>query len=81
MKPSPNEQQKSYLYAKIYICKWKFEDKYAKNKKYVKARDHCHYTREDRGAAHSIWNLKYSVHKEIPIFHFFTMDLTMIISS
>ena len=30
----------------------------------------CHYTGEYRGAAHSIWNLKYSVSKKVPIaFH------------
>ena len=40
------------------------------NKKYCKVRDHCHYTGEYRGSAHSICNLKYSVHKRIPIvFH------------
>ena len=38
-----------------------------KDKKYHKVRDHCHYTGEYRGAAHSICNLKYSVHKNIPI--------------
>ena len=41
-----------------------------KDKKYCKVRDHCHYTVEYRGAAHSICNLKYSVPKKIPIvFH------------
>ena len=41
-----------------------------KDKKYCKVRDHCHYTGEYRGAAHSIYNLKYSVPKSIPIvFH------------
>ena len=41
-----------------------------KDKKYRKVRDHCHYTREYRGAAYSIYNLKYSVPKKIPIvFH------------
>ena len=33
-------------------------------------RDHCHHTREYRGAAHSISNLKYSAPKKIPrVFH------------
>ena len=40
------------------IYKEKFEDRYAKDKKYLKARDHCHYTRKHRGAAYSIHNLK-----------------------
>ena len=41
-----------------------------KDKKYVKVRDHCHYTGEYRGAVHSICNLKYSFPKQIPIvFH------------
>ena len=33
-----------------YICKEKLEDKHAKDKKYRKARDLCHYTGEHRGA-------------------------------
>ena len=41
-----------------------------KDKKHRKVRDHCHYTREYRGAARSISNSKYSVPKKIPIvFH------------
>ena len=28
-------------------------------KKYQKIRDHCHYTRKFRGAAHNICNLRY----------------------
>ena len=38
-----------------------------KDKKYRKARDHCHYTGQYRDAAHSICNLKNSVPKKIPI--------------
>ena len=48
----------------------KNENKYIKDKKYSKVRDHCHYTREYRSAAHSIYNLKYSVPKTLAIaFH------------
>ena len=35
-----------------------------------KVRDHCHYTREYRGAAHSVCNLQYKTSKTIPVvFH------------
>ena len=65
------EQQESYENAKIcYICKENFETKYVKVKTYCKVRDHCHYTGEYRGAAHSICNLNYCVPTKIPIiFH------------
>ena len=71
MKLSTKEQQESYDNVKIcYICKEKFENKYLKDKKYCKVRDHCQYRGEYIGAAHSICNLKYSVPKRIPIaFH------------
>ena len=78
MKLLTKEQQESYENAKIYyICKEKFENKYLKDKKYRKVRDHCHYTGKYRGAAHSICYLKYSVPQKI--MQFFIMDLTMII--
>ena len=71
-----NEQQKPYEKERFcYICKRKFEDKYNKDKKYHKGRNHCHYTSEYREAAHSICNLKYSIPKEIAII--FIMDLTI----
>ena len=56
-----------------HICKEKFC--YDKNKKseytlYHKARDHCHYAGNFRGAAHNICNLRYKVPKNIPlVFH------------
>ena len=35
-----------------------------------KVKDHCHYTGQYRGAAHSICNLRYKIPKEIPVvFH------------
>ena len=41
-----------------------------KDKKYRKVRDHYHHTGEYRGAPLSIYNIKHSVHKKIPIvFH------------
>ena len=48
----------------------KFENKYLKNKKLRKVRDHCPYTGESRGAAHSICNLKYRMPKKnLIVFH------------
>ena len=56
-----------------------------KDKKYRKVRDHCRFTGEYRGAAHSICNLKYSVPKKNPMFfrngsnydyHFIIKELT-----
>ena len=48
----------------------KIENKYLKEKKYCKVRDPCHYTKEYKGAAHTICNLKYNVPKIVPIvFH------------
>ena len=52
-----NEQQESNENAKIsYICKEKFEDKNAKDKRYRKFRDHCNYADEYTGVAQSICN-------------------------
>ena len=67
----PKEQHQSYENANIcYICKERFEYKYAKDRKYRKFNDNSHYTGENTGAAHSICNLKFSVPKEISIvFH------------
>ena len=57
MKLLTKVQQESYENAKIcYICKEKFKNNYLKDKKYHKIKEHCHYTIEYRGAAHSIYN-------------------------
>ena len=64
MKILTKEEQESYQNAKIcYICKGNFENKFVTGNKYFTVRDHCRYTGEYRGAAHSICNLKYSVLK------------------
>ena len=59
MAPLTKEQQESYKIVKIcFICKEKFENKYLKDKKHSKLRDHCHYTGEYRVLAHGICNLR-----------------------
>ena len=53
-----------------HICNRKFcTDKNGKSiyEVYHKVRDHCHYTREFRGAAHNICNLRYREQREIPV--------------
>ena len=57
--------QKSVVFVKknLKVNIWKI-------KKYCRVSEHCHYRGEYRGAAHSIFNLKYSVPKRISIvFH------------
>ena len=59
MKLLINKQQKSYKNSKTcYISKEKSEEEYAKDKRYCKAGDHCHYTGKYRGTARSLSNLK-----------------------
>ena len=41
-----------------YIRKERFKDKHGKDENYCKARYHCQYTSEYRGAAYRICNLK-----------------------
>ena len=68
MKLLTNEQQISYQTAKMwYICKENFKYKYSQDEKVT---NHCHCTREYRGAAHGVCNFKYSIPKNFPIvFH------------
>ena len=67
------KMQESVIFVK------KNENKYLKYKKYCKVRDYCHHTGEYRGAAHSIYNSRYGVPKEIPtVFH--TASMIIILS-
>ena len=60
------ELQESYNNSKTcFICEEKFENKYFKDEKFRKVRDHCHYTGNNRVAVHSIYKLKYSVPRNI----------------
>ena len=81
MKELTEDEKKCYDIAeKCHICDDKFikwdeskkedEDFKKRYKKYKKVRDHCHYTGQYRGPAHSICNLKYRLPNHIPIvFH------------
>ena len=52
-----------------HICKRIFKTG-DNNKKYLKVRNHCHYTGKYRGASHDICNLRYKIPKESPVvFH------------
>ena len=54
----------------VIFVKNKIEKNDMKDKKYHKVTNHCHYTWEYRDSVHSIYNLKYSTPKNIPIvFH------------
>ena len=70
MIPLTQEENNHYNEQKIcYICKENFcvykDDKDYINRK--KFKDHCHYTGELKGPAHSICNLNYKAQKEIPV--------------
>ena len=70
MIPVTSEENQLYHEQSIcYICKKEFSTD-DNDKKYHKARDHCHYTGKYRGAAHNICNLRYETPNEIiVIFH------------
>ena len=70
MIPLTDEEIKSYTKQKVCYIRKKGFNTDDDNTKYYKVRDHCHYTGNYRGAAHSICNLRYKTPKEIPvIFH------------
>ena len=62
MKPLTKDQCRAHSRAKTcHICLKKFKPDERK------VRDHCHYTREYRGAAHTKCNLEYKVPGHIPM--------------
>ena len=63
-KESYENQKICYIYKKGFCTDRNNENEY---KLYHKVRDHDHYTRKYRGAAHSICNLRYKMPKEIPV--------------
>ena len=67
MKTLNKKQQSDYDETKYcHICKKQFTT----DEKYLKVRDHDHYTGNHRDAAHSISNLRYKIPKDIPVvFH------------
>ena len=72
--PLTNEKKEAYENQKnCHICEKEFftdENNEKEFKQMQKVRDHCHYTRKYREAAHSICNLRYKIPKEIPVvFH------------
>ena len=63
MIPLADKENKSYQKPKVcYICTKEFNIILFK---YLKVRDHYHYTGNFRGAAHSICNLRYKKPTEI----------------
>ena len=56
---------------------WKEEIKDTNDKNYLRVGDHCHYTGKYKDSAHSIWNFRYKIPKNNPVF--FAIDETMII--
>ena len=64
------EENKTYEEQDVrHICKKKFclDENKENNDKYRKVKDHCHFSRKFKGAAHNYCNLRYKVPKDIPI--------------
>ena len=68
MLPLTEEELKSHQNEDVcYICEKRFLKVFANERSYRKVRDHCHYTGKYRGAAHSIYNLKFNVPPNITV--------------
>ena len=62
-----DEKTKHEESKQCYLCGQSFNTD--KNSKYYKnkVKDHCHYTGKCRGAAHSLCNLRFKEHRDIPV--------------
>ena len=74
MIPLTDEEEESYENHDVcHICEKEVctnKNNKKEFKSYCKVRDHCHYIRKYRGAAHSKFNLRYKIPKEITVvFH------------
>ena len=71
MLPLTKKQLKLHQDAtECYIYGKRLLKKFANDKNYHKVSDHCYFTGKYRGAAHSIFNLRFHVLNEIPVvFH------------
>ena len=68
MIPLTDEKNKYYEKQEDDERWWKITNEDDENyKKNTNVKDHCRYTRKFRGAAHSIWNVRYKDPKDIPV--------------
>ena len=71
MTPLTDNENRYYEGQKeCFICRKEFcynKKQRMKFKLFKKVKDHCHFTGQFRGAAHSICNLHYKVPQEIPL--------------
>ena len=68
MLPLTKEELKLHQDANVcYICEKRILKQLSKSMNYWKVRDHYHYTGKYRGAAHSIYNLRFNMRNEIAV--------------
>ena len=72
MKSSNRMRDKKY----VVLPEKKLKKKILMIRKYCKVRNHCHYTGKYRGAALNIFNLRYSIPKEIPFSQWIKLSLS-----
>ena len=72
MKSSNRMRDEKY----VLLPEKKIKKKILMIRKYCKVGNHCHYTVKYRGAALSIFNLRYSIPKEIPFSQWIKLSLS-----